>query len=197
MKNIVYALAALLVTASGEAQAPPAERPALLRGFVLTDSTEAPIVGAEVMIDALNIRVRTVADGSFRLPDIAPGMYIVRVRAVGYKQIWAPLAFADRDSLERDFLLVRSPVAIAGVRVTGKADIRNPKITDFERRRALGIGSFLSQERIDSSAGSPTELLHAVECPASRFNRELDQCVMGRRYPPVRLHAEPPVLLGI
>lgn len=152
MKNTVYALAALLVTAPGEAQA-PAERPALLRGFVLADSSEAPIGGAEVMIDALNIRVSTVADGAFRLPEIKPGIYLVSVRAVGYKRIWAQLAFADGDSLERDFLLLRSAVAIAGVRVTGKADTRNPELAEFERRRGAGFGGFITQQRIDSFPG--------------------------------------------
>jgi hypothetical protein len=124
-----------------------------LRGFVLTDSTETPIVGAEVMIEALSLRAQTVAEGAFRLPEIKPGLYIVSVRAVGYQRIWTQLTFAEGDSLERDFLLVRSPVAIAGVRVTGKADSRNPKVAEFERRRAGGIGSFVSQERIDSFPG--------------------------------------------
>ena len=152
MKNFVHAFAALLVTASVDGQA-PADRPGLLRGFVLADSTEEPIVGAEITIDALNIRVRSVAEGAFRLPEIKPGMYVVSVRAVGYKPIWTQLAFADGDSLERDFLLFRSAVAIAGVRVTGKAGIRNPKLAEFERRRGAGFGGFITQQRIDSFPG--------------------------------------------
>lgn len=125
----------------------------VLRGFVLMDSTEQPIVNAEVAIDALKLRVRSTADGAFRLGNIAPGTYVVNVRAVGYKPIWVRLSFADADSLERDFLVERSAVAIAGVDVKGKADIRNPKLAEFERRRAGGFGHFVTQEKIDSFPG--------------------------------------------
>lgn len=139
------------IAASAEAQ--PAARPAVLRGFVLVDSTEAPIVDAEVTIDALKLSVKSVAEGAFRLPSITPGTHIVGIRALGYQPILVRLTFADGDSLERDFLMLRSAVAIAGVRVTGKADSHNPKLAEFDRRRSGGIGHFITQERIDSFPG--------------------------------------------
>jgi hypothetical protein len=144
-------LAVLFVATSLHAQ--PSSAPAVLRGFVLADSTERPIIGAELTIDDLKLRVLSDDEGSFRLANIKPGTYIVAIRALGYQQIWTRLSFADGDSLERDFLMAPTPVAIAGVRVTGKSDSRNPKVAEFERRRAMGFGSFVSQERIDSSPG--------------------------------------------
>lgn len=145
------AFAIMLITPGARAQ--PAARPAVLRGFVLHDSTERPIVGAELTIDDLRMRTLTASEGEFRLAAIRPGTYLVSVRALGFQPIVTRLSFAEGDSLERDFLLVPSPVAIAGVKVTGKADSRNPKIAEFERRRAMGIGHFISQARIDSSPG--------------------------------------------
>ena len=141
-------IAVSMFTTSAVAQ--PSARPAVLRGFVLHDSTERPIIGAELTIDDLSLRTLTASEGEFRLPSIRPGTYLVSVRALGFQPIVARLSFAEGDSLERDFLLVPSAVAIAAVNVKGKADSRNPKVAEFERRRAMGLGHFVSQERIDS-----------------------------------------------
>jgi hypothetical protein len=151
MIRFAHALLAISLTAVA-ASAQPSARAAVLRGFVLHDSTEQAVVGAELTIDDLKLRTLTAAEGEFRLA-IKPGTYLVNVRALGYQPILVRLSFAEGDSLERDFLLVPSPVAIAGVNVTGKADSRNPKIAEFDRRRAMGIGSFISQQRIDSFPG--------------------------------------------
>ncbi|HUQ83876.1 MAG TPA: carboxypeptidase regulatory-like domain-containing protein [Gemmatimonadaceae bacterium] len=142
-------LAATIIGSRGEGQSPGAPT-GVLRGFVLADSTEQPIVGAEVTIEALKLSVRSVGEGAFRLGNVPPGTYIVHVRAVGYQPIWAQMAFVETDSLERDFLLARSVVAIAGVNVKGKAEIHNPKLAEFERRRAGGFGHFVTQATIDS-----------------------------------------------
>ena len=148
---VLALLAFSILTPSLGAQ--PSARPAVLRGFVLHDSTERPIVGAELTIDDLSLRTLTATEGEFRLPSIKPGTYLVSVRAMGFQPIVARLSFAEGDSLERDFLLIPSAIAIAGVNVKGRADSRNPKVTEFERRRATGIGHFVSRERIDSFPG--------------------------------------------
>ena len=153
MMRVVWLLIALLGTTSRSDGQTPATPPGVLRGFVLADSSEAPIVGSEISIDALKLGTRSVGAGAFRLGSIPPGTYFVNVRAVGYKPILIRLSFADGDSLERDFLLERSPVAIAGVNVTGKSTVGNPKLAEFERRRAAGFGHFLTQETLDSFPG--------------------------------------------
>ena len=143
-------LGSALIAAPSAGQ-PPNARPAVVRGFILADSTEEPLVGAEVSIDALKLRALSVDRGAFRIGNIAPGTYIVSIRVIGYQPLSTRLHFADGDSLERDFLLLRSPVAIAGVRVTGtSSSTRNPKLAQMERRRAMGIGHFITPERLDS-----------------------------------------------
>jgi hypothetical protein len=126
---------------------------AVLRGFVLVDSTEAPLAGADVSIETLGLRVQASADGAFRVGGIGAGTYIVLVRAVGYQPLTLRMRFSPGDSLERDFLLVRSPVTIAGVNVTAKGDtIRNAKMMVFEARRSAGTGHFLTRSTLDSMA---------------------------------------------
>jgi hypothetical protein len=147
------AIAGLLIAVTVSAQEPQTRGRAVLRGFVLADSTEQPLVGAELTIEALGIGSRTGEGGAFRLPDIPAGTHIVSVRALGFRRIWARLTFSEADSLERDFLLEPTPTRISGVTVAAKAEIRNPKLAEFERRRASGFGAFISQQRIDSFPG--------------------------------------------
>jgi len=125
----------------------------VLRGFVLVDSTEAPLPGADVSIETLGLHAQALADGAFRLGGIGAGTYIVLIRAVGYQPLTLRMRFSPGDSLERDFLLVRSPVTIAGVNVTAKGDTtRNPKMVVFESRRSAGAGHFLTPAMLDSMA---------------------------------------------
>ena len=146
-------LATSIITTVLSAQAPPV-RPAVLRGFVLHDSTERGIGNAELSIEDLELRTLTTGAGDFRLGAIKPGTYLVNIRALGFQPITVRLSFAEGDSLERDFLMLPSRViSIAGVNVTGKAESRNPKVAEFNRRRSMGIGSFVTQERIDSFPG--------------------------------------------
>jgi hypothetical protein len=147
-------LGAILVGVSpitSAAQGGVSDGPAVLRGFVLAESSETPIAGAEVFVGTLRLRAVTAADGAFRVGGIAPGTYIVLVRTLGFEPVSARLRFAPGDSLERDFLLVRAPVAIAGVDVKANvASVRNPKMAVFEARMERGIGGFITQATLDS-----------------------------------------------
>ena len=150
---LAISIATISITTSVAAQA-PSVRPAVLRGFVLHDSTERGIGNAELSIEDLELRAITTGAGDFRLGAIKPGTYLVNIRALGFQPISVRLSFAEGDSLERDFLMLPSRViSIAGVNVTGKAESRKPKVAEFNRRRSMGIGSFVSQERIDSFPG--------------------------------------------
>jgi hypothetical protein len=153
MRTSLVATLMLLGILSVPCSAQTAPAHAVLRGFVLMDSTEAPLPGAEVSIEILRLTTRASADGSFRLGGFAAGTYLVLIRALGYQPLTTRLRVAPGDSLERDFLLVRSPVSIAAVNVLANGDtVRNPKMTTFEARRRAGTGHFLTRATLDSMA---------------------------------------------
>jgi hypothetical protein len=109
-------------------------------------------VTVKVSLDEPGLIVRTNADGAFRIAGIPIRAHTITVRALGFDRIVAKLIF-ESDSLERDFLLVRNPVRIAGVRVAGAADSRNPKLSAIDARRSVGLGHYITQEQIDSAPG--------------------------------------------
>lgn len=123
----------------------------VLRGRVLADSTQLPLTGAVVSLPAE--RLAAVADtlGWFRITGIPSGRKIVLVRRIGFEPSRMELVFAEHDTLEADFLLVRRARELSAVQINVVAP-PPPKLSEFERRRATGIGRFLTQAVIEKHA---------------------------------------------
>ena len=120
---------------------------AVLKGIVLTDSSELPIRGADISVPRLRLTTTSALDGSFRLAGVAPGREIVMVKRIGFMPVTTTLNFAPGDSIDTDFILVPSVQTLPGVRVKGRAFDR--KFAEYERRKAEGFGRFLDTEQLD------------------------------------------------
>ena len=124
----------------------------VLRGRVLTDSTELAIAGVSVSIPAQRLETTTDSTGRFRLGGIPRGRVVVVVRRIGFGPVTSQLIFRERDSLEVDFLLMAIPQALPDVRV--EATLTSRKLAEFDERRRFGIGHFLDSADIAKRGGS-------------------------------------------
>ncbi len=137
---------------------------AVLKGNVLTDSSELPIRGAEISVPRLRLTTTTALDGTFRLSGVAPGREIVMVKRIGFMPVTTTLNFAPGDSIDTDFILVRSVTTLPGVKIKGRASDR--KLAEYERRKAEGFGRFLDAEQIDKmQARLLAEVLNTIPGP--------------------------------
>lgn len=107
-------------------------------GTILSDSTGTPIVNAEVTLKDINRTVFSDARGAFRMIDVPVGPHLVSVRRVGYAPMNTSMSFEANRTIEHKVLLPRS-TALTTVDVTA-----NGVPADFEARRKLGVGSFIS-----------------------------------------------------
>ena len=139
---LLYVTAFGVLTARAEAQ----QRLSVLHGFVLTDSTEHPLRGAEVTIPRLRKSILTDSLGGFRLAGIGAGREVVIVHRAGFVTVTTQLTFTAGDTLETDFLMVPNAQALTGVRVTAKNVPR--RFAEFERRRTAGFGHFFTEEQL-------------------------------------------------
>lgn len=128
---------------------------ASLVGTVLADGTERPLASAEVAMPALSRVVRSDSAGNFHIDNIAPGKYVVLVRLIGYAPFATELVFAPRERVERDFLLIVRPVRLAEVDVNAAKPERG-KMSEFERRRKAGLGTFITREVFEKNANHRT-----------------------------------------
>lgn len=147
---IAYAVLMLCLPTSVQAQAT-----ALLVGNVLADSTERPVANAEISIAALNLSARSDSTGAFALGNIPAGRHVVVVRALSYAELSTPMTFAADQRVEADLMLRPAAQALAKVKVTAAKSTSgdNPRISEFDERRKIGIGHFLTQATFENGEG--------------------------------------------
>ncbi|MCC6242526.1 MAG: carboxypeptidase regulatory-like domain-containing protein [Gemmatimonadaceae bacterium] len=127
---------------------------AVLAATVLSDSTERPIASAVVSISALQLTARTDSAGNFTLSGIVPGRYTVMVRAVGFAPLSMPMTFGAGERVEADLLLRVAPQTLERVDVRAAPSSGNhPRIAEFDERRKMGLGKFMTQDEFDKEAG--------------------------------------------
>ena len=130
------------------AGAAPLRAQATLRGRVVEDSGRMPIRSAQVGIAALGLATMTDSLGAFRLTGVRFGTYRVVVRALGFAPD-SSVVEVDADALEvRDIRLHRQAQALAGVTVEDKAVALAARISGFEERRRIGVGTFIDRSML-------------------------------------------------
>ncbi len=145
---VVTPLAACLLTAGGirvaEAQARP-NRGAI--DGIVTDTSFRPLGNATISIAGSDIRVVTDANGRFRMTDIVPGQYDLFALRLGYSPTSARVQVGDADTLRVSFSLQRVATALDTVAIKGKQLTWG--MNEFEERKKLGEGQFMTQGEIE------------------------------------------------
>jgi outer membrane receptor for ferrienterochelin and colicins len=144
MRRVLTWLVAIVLTAVPSVQA---QRAAVLRGRVLSETVEQPIEGATISLSGQAQSARSDSVGGFRLAGITAGKHTVIVRRVGFAPLSSSMSFVAGDSVDADFMLDPSVQTLPDVEVN--ATIMERKLADFEERRKIGIGHFLTQQDIE------------------------------------------------
>jgi len=130
---------------------PPAAEQGPAKGVIdgmVTDSGFVPMQGAEIGILRTPVKISTGARGRFRITDVQTGTYIITVRRFGYRPMASVIAVNGGDTLRLSYAL--QPLGagrLDTVRVTERQTSRN--LMEFERRRLLGVGKFLTATDLD------------------------------------------------
>jgi len=111
------ALAAAIGSSTAEAQVPEHQE-GEIEGVVVDAADGRALAGAEVNVLGLRQRATTHGDGSFHLPGMRPGNYLITIGRIGYATEAVLVTLRE----ETEFVTVRldaAPFEIAGVVVTG------------------------------------------------------------------------------
>jgi hypothetical protein len=159
--NVAAILTAIATVSTG---AFAQQKLAVLKGNVLTDSSELPIRGAEVSVPRLRLTTVSAIDGTFRLSGISAGREIVMVKRLGFMPITTTLNFTAGDSIDTDFILVIAVHTLPSVKVKGSAFER--KFAEYGRRKAQGFGHFMDTDVLDKmQARQMSEVLNTIPGP--------------------------------
>ena len=114
---------------------------------IVTDTNLVPLRGAFVSVLNSSIRVGTGPNGRFRISRIPPGQYLLIVKRGGYRPTSTMVDVKASDTLRLSYTLSEAVATLEGVTVTEKAV--SFRMMEFEGRRKLGFGQFMTQEEIE------------------------------------------------
>ena len=112
-------------------------------GRVFHDSSRIPLVGVEIALPAAQRGVRTDDRGVFRLSAVNPGRYQVIVRAPGFQPKTDTIEIEFDTEFAKDYRLTPAVSELDSVRVTASGTPLTAGMRTFERRRAMGMGTFI------------------------------------------------------
>jgi hypothetical protein len=115
---------------------------ATLIGRVVDHHSHSPVAAARVALLGTRYDTTVDGDGQFHQEGIAPGTYVVQVRAVGYTAGSWVIKLEDADVHTQDFELELLGVELDPVAV---------ELPEFERRRASGRGYFITEDKIQQA----------------------------------------------
>jgi hypothetical protein len=139
-------IASAIASSARSSGAQEVSRPGVIDG-VVTDTALVPLGDATVSFLGSTMRVVTGPNGRFRVREMKPGEYILIVRRIGYSASSVTVRMAQGDTLSPALVMKRAVTQLDTVTVEGQRF--TPAMMEFEGRRKLGFGHFITQADIE------------------------------------------------
>ncbi len=134
-----------------------------ISGTTIDAQTGIPIVGASITIPLLSRAVISDEGGHFLHSPLEAGSYVVQVHAVGYIPSAKGFDLTTGQSVTHIFQLTTVPPVLPNVVVSGHTGSVGRRFEDFDRRRALKRGQFLTRAEIEGrNAVNLSDLLQTM-----------------------------------
>jgi hypothetical protein len=165
------AIAALAAPSYATAQDP---LPAGALSVSVRDSVGRSIAGAELTVEGTTVRGITDERGELRFSAVRGGPATIRVRRLGYQPANVDVMVDQRVPATTIVTLTAVPQRLAPIVVKGGTNYTG-RMAGFYQRRDLGIGHFVSRERLERD--NPSQLtdifrrLPGVQITSTRFIR--------------------------
>jgi iron complex outermembrane receptor protein len=154
-RALLLAAGVLLAATAATSRAQDTTQTGTIVGRV-TDESGAPIEGVQVYIVELGRDTRTGDGGTYRLTRIPAGLRVVHVRFVGHRTQTASVSLAAGQSVTQDFQLVRDPLGLSSIVVTGTVAPRS------NLESSVAITTLTPQVIEQAQPRSTTEMLRYV-----------------------------------
>jgi hypothetical protein len=147
---------------------------------VVTDTNLVPLPGAIASVMGTEVKVVIGANGRFRISALPAGEYILAVRHVGYSPLLSLVTLTGGDTLRPSYSLERL-VTLDPAVITAKPPVA-VRLQEFEDRRRLGFGHFMSQDEIDAKGRSfAADLIRSFSSVVSVHSDRAGQFAMSVR----------------
>ena len=152
-RSVLTCAVVVIATAASQARAQD-PLPAGAISITVRDSIGRSISGAELTVEGTTVRGVTDERGEIRFTAVRGGPATVRIRRLGYQPVSLDLIVDQRVPAASMVTLIAipqrlSPIVVKGAGYTGR-------MAGFYQRRDLGIGHFVSRERLERD--NPSQL---------------------------------------
>lgn len=114
---------------------------------IVSDTSLVPLQAAFVSILGTSIRIGTGPNGRFRITKLPAGKYLLLVKRVGYRPVSGIVDVPPSDTLRLSYTLEKLAAnELNAVVVTEKSP--SMRMAEFEARRKLGVGEFMTAAQI-------------------------------------------------
>jgi hypothetical protein len=163
--RLVGTIALLIFAGGASGQATQSTKPAAgaapsrLHGLVHDKTSHDAIVGAQIILDADGRFVTSDSTGAYDFENIPAGVVELTVHAQRFAVAHSALRLVGAGTWSQDIELdstgTSKPITrLTPVSVTAEAPVFNYRLVDFERRKASGLGQYLTDEEIQRSGAS-------------------------------------------
>ena len=166
--GLISAVASVLAPPVGAAAAQGTPATTVVIVGVSDSQTGEALQGAQIFFPALGRSGLTDGLGEARAT-IPSGIHRIRVRFLGYVAVDTSLTFVG-DTSGVVFRLPRTPTTMETVEVK----TTSPRMKDFEMRRTIGIGRFLTADQLDKEGSRPFGIVAMTKFPGLQFVTDSD-----------------------
>lgn len=154
-----------------------------VKGRVIMDPTNGPLAGVEVLIEAIRRSVTTDTAGEFYIQEIPAGEHQVLARRIGFQPRRYKVKVVAGETALIEFRLTPTIAVLESLVVMGKPPVpASPRLADFERRRAVGPGRYLTWAQLRIRQNWRTsEALREIGVVTRRDRIGSEVVVSGRR----------------
>ncbi len=146
----ILAFALLTVLASSPPSALAQQAPSgTLVLLVTVAGSGAPLQGAQLVVEGTGLGGITDGNGVLQIEGVPIGSRTVAVRYLGFAPERTTVQLREGQLVELAFALRVRPVRLAEVRVPVRRRVTVLETVGFNRRKANGIGTFITREQIE------------------------------------------------
>lgn len=157
MTHLVRKLLALCVTVGGMlvwvAPTARAQDAGTITGHVIDATSNAPIPSAQIQVVGTTRGATTADDGRFRIANVRPGVYQVRVLRIGYQAVTLTATLSGAEATNLEFALTPVAVTLDEVVTTATGE------TARKREQGNVVGTLTPEPAQLATAGNISQLL--------------------------------------
>jgi hypothetical protein len=129
---------------------------------VVRDSSGRAIIGVQVALAGLSLRIESDDSGEFQLGKVRPGMLTMRFLRLGYRPDTVSLLVLAGRIVPLDVTLSMLPRQLSPVVVQGRSDLTGWR-REFYHRRDMGGGHFITRDDIEKrNPGYMTDMFRSL-----------------------------------